>query len=235
MVKRDFAEVVLSSSANAFFNRLGSKQEQRDFAHEVTAHTLPEFRYSLEGSYTLDRDLPAEEFDRISYHLFNEGLKRVIDPHARNQIASEIGHAIYRQYVQARPRKYGSESADEIARVEADFRHLVRYFVLVGFLSGGEIYFGPFDKGSMSWNGFDREKWDTEGVGEFYYEMNNPIILLSAQELYKKYGFAQHYSSRAMEALLLAHGIDGREDEDFDPTLFSSDSVIEHWNMRRIG
>ncbi len=64
------------------------------------------------------------------------------------------------------------------------------------------------------------------------YEMGFPIILPSAVYLHQTIGEAQHYSSRTIEELFARVGLEARETDDFDPSGFPSDLVIELWEIR---
>lgn len=70
------------------------------------------------------------------------------------------------------------------------------------------------------------------GVGYALYEMGYPVILPSAVYLYNTMGEAQHHSSRTIEELFARVGYEARETNDFDPTGFPSDLVVELWEIR---
>jgi hypothetical protein len=64
------------------------------------------------------------------------------------------------------------------------------------------------------------------------YEMGYPAILPSATYLYHILGEAQHHSSRTIQELFLLMGYTASETDDFDPTGFPSDRVVELWEIR---
>lgn len=68
--------------------------------------------------------------------------------------------------------------------------------------------------------------------GYALYEMGYPVILPSAVYLYNTIGEAQHHSSRTIEELFARVGYEARETDDFDPTGFPSDLVVELWEIR---
>ena len=72
----------------------------------------------------------------------------------------------------------------------------------------------------------------TTHTGHALYEMGYPIILPSAVYLYHTIGEAQHHSSRTIEELFDRIGYEARETDDFDPTQFPSDLVVELWEIR---
>lgn len=73
------------------------------------------------------------------------------------------------------------------------------------------------------------------GVGYALYEMGYPAILPSAVYLYHTMGEAQHHSSRTIEELFARVGFAARETDDFDPTGFPSERVVELWEIRPRG
>ena len=74
-----------------------------------------------------------------------------------------------------------------------------------------------------------------EGHGTAYalYEMGYPIILPSAVYLYHTIGEAQHHSSRTIEELFNQIGYEARETDDFDPSHYPSDRVVELWEIQK--
>ncbi len=72
-----------------------------------------------------------------------------------------------------------------------------------------------------------------DGIGYAIYEMGYPLILPSAVYLYHMLGEAQHHSSRTIEELFALVGYEARETDDFDPTGYPSDRVIELWEIRK--
>lgn len=71
-----------------------------------------------------------------------------------------------------------------------------------------------------------------KGIGYALYTMGYPAILPSAVYLYHTRGEAQHHSSRTIEELFDHIGAKARETDDFDPTGFPSDKVVELWEIR---
>lgn len=71
-----------------------------------------------------------------------------------------------------------------------------------------------------------------DGVAYALYEMGYPAILPSAVYLYNTVGEAQHHSSRTIQDHFAAMGYAAHETDDFDPTGFKSDMVVELWEIR---
>jgi hypothetical protein len=81
----------------------------------------------------------------------------------------------------------------------------------------------------------DREFIETlrrNKVAYALYEMGYPAILPSAVYLYHTVGEAQHHSSRIIEELFERVGYQARETDDFDPTAYPSDRVVELWEIK---
>lgn len=72
----------------------------------------------------------------------------------------------------------------------------------------------------------------THGVVYALYEMGYPVILPSAVYLYHTMGEAQHHSSRTIQELFLRMGYTASETDDFDPTGYPSEMVVELWEIR---
>jgi gamma-glutamylcyclotransferase (GGCT)/AIG2-like uncharacterized protein YtfP len=73
-----------------------------------------------------------------------------------------------------------------------------------------------------------------EGSAYALYEMGYPIILPSAVYLYHTIREAQHHSSRTIEELFDLIGYEARETDDFDPTGYPSDMVVELWEIKKL-
>jgi hypothetical protein len=71
-----------------------------------------------------------------------------------------------------------------------------------------------------------------DGLAYALYEMGYPAILPSAVYLFHTIGEAQHHSSRIIEELFARVGYEARETDDFDPTGYPSDRVVELWEIR---
>ena len=64
--------------------------------------------------------------------------------------------------------------------------------------------------------------------------MGYPIILPSAVYLYQTIGEAQHHSSRTIEELFARCGCTASETDDFDPTGYPSELVVELWEIKEV-
>jgi hypothetical protein len=77
------------------------------------------------------------------------------------------------------------------------------------------------------------QRTTTGETGYALYEMGYPAILPSAVYLYHTMGEAQHHSSRIIEDFFGSIGYMASETDDFDPTGYPSDMVVELWEIRR--
>ena len=78
------------------------------------------------------------------------------------------------------------------------------------------------------------ENLHRDGVGYALYVMGYPAILPSAVYLFQMYGEAQHHSSRIFEELFASVGVAAREVDDFDPTGYPPDRVVELWTVQPV-
>jgi len=70
------------------------------------------------------------------------------------------------------------------------------------------------------------------GLGYALYIMGYPAIFPSAVYLYQMFGEAQHHSSRTIEELFEKMGCVAHETDDFNPSSFPSDRVVELWKIQ---
>lgn len=77
------------------------------------------------------------------------------------------------------------------------------------------------------------ERLKNRGVAYAIYEMGYPVVLPSAVYLYHTIGEAQHHSSRTIEELFEKMGYEAREADDFDPSAYPPDRVVELWKIRK--
>ena len=75
------------------------------------------------------------------------------------------------------------------------------------------------------------ENLHSTGTAYALYVMGYPAILPSAVYLYQLCGEAQHHSSRMIEELFDRIGYKASEVDDFDPSKYPSDKVVELWSI----
>jgi hypothetical protein len=77
------------------------------------------------------------------------------------------------------------------------------------------------------------ESLNQNQAGYALYIMGYPAILPSAVYLYQMFGEAQHHSSRTIEELFASVGLKASETEDFDPSDYAADRIVELWEICR--
>lgn len=202
IIKPEFAKVVLDASMEAFFTT--------DCFSQI-AQIKSGFPMSKHHGKAFDSRMTAREFDKVSYRIFLAGLEFVKDKKTINKITQEIGKKIF-AYFRENNNFILSGDPNDIKSWQSDLEKLVRCLIHVGYLEDGKII------------------WKSDE--EFLYQMKDPVILSSATKLFNKYGIAQHYSSRTIEALFSTYRIKARENPDFNPNKYSKDLVIEYWKIR---
>ena len=162
--------------------------------------------FELGGNY--DNLIDSSNFDRYSYLFFKAISKHFVKIEDRDEITKEIGKKVY-AFVKGKINL-------ELKDVKENLNKIINYLKESGYVKSAKI------------------DWSSFSDGSFLYIMGEPVILPGAQRLFKEEGFAQHYSSRIMEAALLDLDFIGRETKDFDPTKYPSDKVVEKWELKKI-
>lgn len=191
--------------------------------------------------------IQSGEFDALSYAFFRSAFESLASLHdgdeqriARRQFTERVGarfFALLSDHL-ALDLPNALQSRVDFARVCAaiqktgDFLHAQGYlrshfafhFDVTATGSGGDVNQRESDF---------LQALDSQGVAYALYEMGHPVILPSAVYLYRTIGEAQHHSSRTIEELFARVGCDAWETDDFDPTTYPSELVVELWQIRR--
>jgi len=183
------------------------------------------FLYKKESSALSGQNLRnPRTFDIFSYCTFKAIAGNIQDEYLRLRFTQEVGRKIYEQ-IKAAEKFEISGNPDDLANIKNILEKIGKYFQQGGYISNFHFRWQKI---------FNENRWEKEGIGNFAYTMENPVILPGAQRLFTEEGLAQHLSSRTLESALLDFGIEGRELEDFDPTQFNADAVEEIWEIRKI-
>ncbi|MDE0142939.1 MAG: hypothetical protein OXI80_21110 [Caldilineaceae bacterium] len=209
-----------------------------------------ETRSGLAASFAASTELEtiqSGEFDALSYGFFHSafnalatrrsGLELVT---ARRRFAEQVGSLFFGQLVEILAIDLPASLNDrrDFAAVDSALSQVGRFLREQGYL---QSHFGfRFDvntchageKIDQSEQDFMR-KLSADGTAYALYEMGHPVILPSAVYLYQTVGEAQHHSSRTIEELFARVGCDAWETDDFDPSSYPSDRVVELWKVRR--
>ncbi len=200
---------------------------------------------------TWSQPIESGEFDALSYAFYHAAFDLIADqidgyenPLARERrlFTKRVGKLFYAQVHDYLQPKLPMALADQ-----QDFEELKSAINLIGGFLKREGYlrdhFGfPFTVNvqhggrqiAQDEADFLRDL-ERDGVGYALYEMGYPVILPSAVYLYHTVGEAQHHSSRTIEELFDRVGYEARETDDFDPTGYPSEMVVELWKIRKLG
>jgi hypothetical protein len=195
--------------------------------------------------------ITSGEFDALSYGFYRAAFEWIeshlaaVDPspaEERRAFAEQVGAQFYRQL-----HDHLDLTLPQGLHTEEDFAELERALAAVGGFLVAEGYLRDhfafhFDvetvhQGQQISQTSAHLLHDLAQNGLIYavYEMGYPAILPSATYLYHTLGEAQHHSSRTIQELFLRIGYDAAETDDFDPTGFPSDRVVEMWEIRPMG
>jgi len=218
-----------------------------EYVHLVYARTA---RPTLASSFyrlTELETLKSGEFDALSYAFFRSAFGALSSQHSGKDL-----NTARRQFTQRVGARFFSQLADFLTLdlpptllSEGDFIRLRHAIGRVGSFLKSEGYlrshfafhFDVYTKHAGSCihqptAGLLPALADG-GTAYALYEMGHPVILPSAVYLYRTVGEAQHHSSRTIEELFAHANCDASETEDFDPSGFPSNLVVELWEIRR--
>ncbi len=209
-----------------------------------------EARPTLAGSFCRQSDLEmlySGEFDALSYAFFRSAFKALSARHsgkslsaARRQFTARVGARFFAQLANllTLDLPLALSSASDFTRLESAIRRVGSFLHAEGYLRTHFAF--RFDVHieragrSIEQPAASLLPALTNGLPAYaLYEMGHPVILPSAVYLYQTTGEAQHHSSRTIEELFARVDCDARETEDFDPSGFPSDLVVELWEIRR--
>ncbi len=189
------------------------------------------------------------EFDALSYAYYRTAFESLASRHR-----GEALRAARRQFTERVGARFFSQLADHLAldlppslNTESDFVRLSKAIQEVGGFLQAQGYLRShfafhFDvTTTYAGRALDQREADflralaSGGTAYALYEMGYPVILPSAVYLYQTVGEAQHHSSRTIEELFARAGCDAWETDDFDPSSYPPEFVVELWEIRRRG
>ena len=194
-------------------------------------------------------DLQSGQFDALSYgfyrsafelieanmHRYENSLER-----ERRLFTKRVGKLFFDQVYErlALDLPDGLETEEQFAQMNNCIQRVGGFLAEQGYLRDHFAFHFDVD---LEHAGRHIQQTDSEflsnlsdgGTGFALYEMGYPIILPSAVYLYHTIGEAQHHSSRTIEELFGRVGYEARETDDFDPTGYPSDRVVELWEIYR--
>lgn len=192
------------------------------------------------------------EFDALSYAFYRSTFEHLAEveydeayelPAARRAFTERVGKRFYQQLSKflslSLPDTLATgddqallrTSIDKIGAFLQDQGYLRDHFAFT-FDVGTDV---PMEIGGQTIEQSEEdliEALEQNGVAYALYQMGYPAILPSAVYLYNTVGEAQHHSSRTIQDHFAAMGYAAHETDDFDPTIFKSDMVVELWEIR---
>jgi hypothetical protein len=188
------------------------------------------------------------EFDALSYAFFRSVFDEIADQNgayslplaqARRHFTQRVGKkffsAIHEYLHLDLPTQLKTDT--NFARLHANIERVGHFLLEQGYLRNHfaftfDVHVTYADRQiAQTTIGF-LEALNRDGMAYALYEMSYPVILPSAVYLYHTLGEAQHHSSRTIEELFARVGCKARETDDFDPTGFPPDRVVELWEIR---
>jgi len=180
------------------------------------------FEEELRKNKIFSKDLRKEKvFDLCSYSIFKIASKYLKTKKRKIEFTQLVGKNSY-LWIKRKEKIKEKGSADEITKIKRVMAKVIRFLERAGYVSSAK----------MDWSSFSERDWRKKGKAKISYIMFNPAILPSAKRLYNEEGFAQHYSSRILEAAFLDFNIEGREEKSFNPNKFER-KVTEVWEIRK--
>jgi len=176
-----------------------------------------------------------ELFDALSYAIHKSVAVCLDEEVSKGRMTEEassktiefltlaVGEEIYAA-IEKEGRLMLPQGYDDVAGFQRNIGVVMDYFKRVGYVTNAYV----------RWDVFDEARWREHGTASFIYGMENPVILPSAQKLFRQHGFGQHISSRTIQRALVLFQIDGQETKDFDPNEFNMSAVEEMWNLKKI-
>ena len=219
-----------------------------EYLHTVYAQPIRSRLVSDFVEQTNLSQIQSGEFDALSYAFFRDAFEGMAaHPEAstypleqtRRRFTQHVGRIFFQQmsnYLNlefpahlATPKDYAllTQAIEKVGHFLKEGGYLRDHFAFCFDVSAA--YEGKAIEQSAESFLVDLAK---NGVAYALYEMGYPAILPSAVYLYHTIGEAQHHSSRTIEELFARVGYEARETDDFDPTGYPSDLVIELWEIR---
>ncbi len=177
------------------------------------------------------------EFDALSYAFFRSAFELTKERRGFTQRVGARFYALVEEHLNLDlPDGLGDEQ--DFARLNDSLRRVGGFLQTSGYLRDHfDFRFAVNEEhGGVKIKQNESEFIESlkrNGIAYAVYEMGYPIILPSAVYLYHTLGEAQHHSSRTIEELFERVGYAARETDDFDPTNYPSDRVVELWEIRK--
>ena len=197
----------------------------------------------------LEQRFYSGEFDALSYAFFRTAFEAIHRAHPNDDGATTIekraftrrvGSAFYNQVHEhlGLDLPPALNTPAQFAQLQEQLEILSSFLLIQGYLRNQCVFsfaVSTTHQGELiqqSQSDFLRNL-DQNGLGYALYIMGYPAILPSAILLYGIFGEAQHHSSRTIEELFARAGLTASETQDFDPSGYPADRVVELWEIRQ--
>lgn len=196
----------------------------------------------------LTRPIYSGEFDALSYAFFKSAFELIAQhielyehplPRERRLFTKRVGQTFFglvHEYLGLNLPE-GLDNEEDFDRLKVCIGQIGAFLKAQGYLRDHFAFSFSLDIAHAGQRIVQTEAETLQqlqryGLAYALYEMGYPAILPSAVYLYHTMGEAQHHSSRTIEELFERVGYEARETDDFDPTGYPSDRVVELWEIR---
>lgn len=200
-------------------------------------------------SKSFSQSLQSGEFDALSYAFFRSGFE-LMEHHMdqyelpleaeRRLLTKRVGKRFFSRLQDHLGLELPSGLEDEasFARLRDSIARVCEFLIEQGYVRGHAAFRFDVEQQHQGRKIAQPESaflgnLKHDGMAYALYEMAYPVILPSAVYLFHTLGEAQHHSSRTIEELFDRVGYNARESEDFDPSGYPSDMVVELWEISR--
>lgn len=230
---------------------LSAVAQYLDHYHQVVykRETTPDLLSNFINN-NLDRPYYSGEFDALSYAFYRSAFE-LVEKHRdqynnpveveRRQFTRRIGARFFQQVHSHLQLVLPSDLEDEtqFSQLNDNIQKVGEFLTAQGYLR--DYFAFKFDvliqhQGKSIEQESSRvlQTLKNTGMVRALYEMGYPIILPSAVYLYQTIGEAQHHSSRTIEELFKRVGYRAYEVDDFDPSEYPSELVVELWEIQKL-
>ena len=246
---------MMADAITSQWHELSSPAQDVDAVHKTVEEYISlvyhrQARPGLAADFASAKSLgtvQSGEFDALSFAFFLSAYRKLASlfdgdalSHSRRQFAENVGarfFSLLSEHLTLDLPKTLQSDAD-LAQVKSAIQSVGSFLQEEGYLRSHFAF--HFDvHAAHAGERIDQKSDDllaalgNRGTAYALYEMGHPVILPSAVYLHHIVGEAQHHSSRTIEELFARVGCDAWETDDFDPSLFPSNLVVELWKIRR--
>ena len=189
------------------------------------------------------RPFYSGEFDALSYAYFRtafEALRMQNRPDGLRRFTQIVGRRFFTALADrlALDIPPGLQSGQDLLKFKEAVAFVGEFLVTQGYLRDAFSFSFEVD---LPYHGRQLKQAEADFIERLnsgktafaVYRMGYPAILPSAVYLFHTMGEAQHHSSRTIEELFARSHCEARETDDFDPTGFPAEEVVELWEIHK--